>query len=210
MDMFTINPERTYDSSTGKTRIILPYNHITGEAPCVVILGGYIGTTVAAADSIGAVLTGASVTMGTSGSDHYAEIDGDYRGRNLIFGYLYDMLLEMPKFYFGQTENRQHVTDASADLIIHRIKVSTGLSGPVTYNVDITGKDTWDNVINVTLPYSYNLGNVNLSASAEHVVPIFQRNTNIKLTIKGDTAFPVSLNSLSWEGNYNTRFYSRS
>ena len=210
MDMFTINPERTYDSSTDKTRIILPYNHITGESPCVVILGGYIGTTVAAADSIGAVLTGSTVTMGTSGSDHYAEIDGDYRGRNLIFGYLYDMTIEMPKFYFGQTENRQHVTDASADLIIHRIKVSTGLSGPVTYNVDITGKDTWDNVINVTLPYSYNLGNVNLSASAEHVVPIFQRNTNIKLTIKGDTAFPVSLNSLSWEGNYNTRFYSRS
>lgn len=210
MDMFTINPERTYDSSTGKTRIILPYDHITGEDPCVVILGGYIGTTVAAADSIGAVLTGSRVTMGTSGSDHYAEIDGDYRGRNLIFGYLYDMTIEMPKFYFGQTDNKQHVSDATADLIIHRIKVNTGLSGPVTYNVDVTGKDAWNNVVNVTLPNSYNLGNVNLSASAEHIVPIFQRNTNIKLTIKGDTAFPVSLNSLSWEGNYNNRFYRRS
>ena len=210
MDMFTINPERTYDSSTGKTRIVLPYNHITGEDPCVVILGGYIGTTVAAEDSIGAVLTGSRVTMGTSGSDHYAEIDGDYRGRNLIFGYLYDMIIEMPKFYFGQTENKQHVSDATADLIIHRIKVNTGLSGPVTYNVDVTGKDAWDNVVSVTLPNSYNLGNVNLSASAEHTVPIFQRNTNIKLTIKGDTAFPVSLNSMSWEGNYNNRFYRRS
>jgi hypothetical protein len=209
MDMFTINPERTYDSTTGKTRIVLPYNHITGERPCVVILGGYIGTTVAAADSIGAVLTGASVTMGTSGSDHYAEITGDYRGRNLIFGYLYDMTIQLPKFYYGKTENRQHVTDATADLIIHRIKVETGLSGPVTYNVDITGKDDWDNVVSVTLPYSYNLGSVNLSASAEHVVPVFQRNINAKITIKGDTAFPVSLNSLSWEGNYNTRFYSR-
>jgi hypothetical protein len=209
MDMFSINPERTYDSVTGKTRIILPYNHITGESPCVVILGGYVGTTVAAADSIGAVLTGASVTMGTSGHDHYAEIDGDYRGRNLIFGYLYDMTIQLPKFYFGKTENRQHVTDATADLIIHRIKVNTGLSGPVTYNVDITGKDDWDNVVSVTLPGSYNLGSVNLSASSEHVVPVFQRNVNTKITIKGDTAFPVSLNSMSWEGNYNTRFYSR-
>jgi hypothetical protein len=210
MDMFSINPERTYDSSTGKTRIILPYDHITGKSPCVVILGGYIGTTVAAADSIGAVLAGSRVTMGTSGSDHYAEVDGDYRGRNLIFGYLYDMTLQLPKFYFGKTENSQHLTDATADLIIHRMKVETGLSGPVTYEVDITGKDSWQNVVNVTLPYSYNLGNVNLSAQAEHVVPIFQRNTNTKITIKGDTAFPVSLNSLSWEGNYNVRFYSRS
>jgi hypothetical protein len=209
MDMFSINPERTYDSSTGKTRIILPYDHITGKSPCVVILGGYIGTTVAAADSIGAVLTGSRVTMGTSGGDHYAEVDGDYRGRNLIFGYLYDMTLQLPKFYFGKTENSQHLTDATADLIIHRMKVETGLSGPVTYVVDITGKDSWQNVVNVTLPYSYNLGNVNLSAQAEHVVPIFQRNINTKITIKGDTAFPVSLNSLSWEGNYNVRFYSR-
>lgn len=209
MDMFSINPRRTYDSSTDKTRIILPYDHITNARPCVVILGGYIGETVASADSIGAVLTGSSVTMGTSGSDHYAEIEEDYRGRNLIFGYLYDMEIELPKFYYGKTENRQHVSDATADLIIHRIKVNTGLSGPVTYVVDITGKDTWNNVVNVTLPNTYNLGSVNLSPSAEHVVPIFQRNTNSKITIKGDTAFPVSLNSLSWEGNYNTRFYSR-
>lgn len=209
MDMFAINPRRTYDSSTKKTRIMLPYDHITGKNPCVVILGGYIGETVSAADSIGAVLTGSSVTIGGSAGAYYAEIDEDYRGRNLIFGYLYDMEIQLPKFYYGKTENRQHVTDATADLIIHRLKVETGLSGPVTYVVDVTGKDAWSNVVNVTLPNSYNLGSVNLSASAEHVVPIFQRNTNSKITIKGDTAFPVSLNSLSWEGNYNTRFYSR-
>jgi hypothetical protein len=209
MDMFSINPRRTYDSSTKKTRIMLPYDHITGKDPCVVILGGYIGQTIEAEEAIGAVLTGSRITIGGSAGAYYAEIDEDYRGRNLIFGYLYDMEIQLPKFYYGKTENRQHVTDATADLIIHRIKVETGLSGPITYVVDITGKDTWTNVVNVTLPSNYNLGSVNLSASAEHVVPIFQRNTNSKITIKGDTAFPVSLNSLSWEGNYNTRFYSR-
>jgi hypothetical protein len=120
------------------------------------------------------------------------------------------MSIELPKFYFGRTEGKQHVTDSTADLIIHRLKVNTGLSGPVTYSVDITGRSDWQNVVNVTLPNTYNLGNVNLSASAEHIIPIFQRNTNLKITIKGDTAFPVSLNSMSWEGNYNTRFYRRS
>ena len=208
MDMFNVNPRRSYDSSTKKTRIHFPYTKLPNKDSkiCVVVLGGYIGQTVSAAKSIGAVLTGSSLSHGSG----YVDIDGDYRGRNLIIGYLYDMTIQLPQFYFGRTEGKQYVTDSTADLIIHRIKVNTGLSGPITYSVDITGRSDWQNVVNVTLPNTYNLGNVNLSASAEHIVPIFQRNTNLKITIKGDTAFPVSLNSMSWEGNYNTRFYRRS
>ena len=208
MDMFNVNPRRSYNSSTKKTRIHFPYTKLPDKDSkiCVVVLGGYIGQTVPAEKSIGAVLTGSSLSHGTG----YVDIDGDYRGRNLIIGYLYDMTIQLPQFYFGRTEGKQYVTDSTADLIIHRIKVNTGLSGPITYSVDITGRSDWQNVVNVTLPNSYTLGNVNLSASSEHVVPIFQRNTNLKITIKGDTAFPVSLNSMSWEGNYNTRFYRRS
>ena len=80
------------------------------------------------------------------------EIAGDYRGRNLIVGYLYDMIIEMPQFFFGKSEGKQYVTDSTADLIIHRVKINTGLSGPVTYSVDITGVSDWQNVVNVTLP----------------------------------------------------------
>ena len=78
----------------------------------------------------------------------------------------------------------------------------------MTYRVDITGRDRWTNVVNVTLPYSYVLNNVNLAASALHDVPIYQ-NENLKITIIGDTPFPVSLLNIVWEGNYNHRFYSR-
>jgi hypothetical protein len=92
---------------------------------------------------------------------------------------------------------------------LHRIKVSTGLSGPIKYKVAITGKDTWNEVINVTMPYTYVLNNVNLSASATHDVPIYQRNENLKINIIGDTPFPISLLNIVWEGNYNRRFYAR-
>ena len=208
LDLFSINPYRTYDSSTAKTRVFLPYDHITGKKLQVLILGGYIGETITAEQSVGTIYP--EDTPSGSAGNWYIDLDGDYRGRNLIIGYLFDMSIQLPVFYYGQTQNSQHVTDSTADLIIHRLKVNTGLSGPVTYTVDITGRDAWDNVVNVTFPNSYNLGNVNLAASAEHVIPIFQRNNNCKITIKGDTAFPVSLNSMSWEGNYNTRFYRRS
>ncbi len=208
LDMFNVNPRRSYDSSTKKTRVYLPYDHISGKTFRILLLGGYIGETITADESIGLIPD--NLTVAGSAGAYYVDVDGDYRGRNLIIGYIYNMSIELPKFYFGRTEGKQHVTDSTADLIIHRLKVNTGLSGPVTYSVDITGRSDWQNVVNVTLPNSYNLGNVNLSASAEHVIPIFQRNTNCKITIKGDTAFPVSLNSLTWEGNYNTRFYRRS
>jgi len=138
------------------------------------------------------------------------ELNGDYRGRDLIVGYVYDMSVELPVFYTTEREGQSSVADVTADLILHRIKVSTGLSGPVTYRVDITGKDRWNNVVNVTLPNSYILNNVNLSASALHDVPIYQRNENLKITIIGDTPFPISLLNLVWEGNYNRRFYRRS
>ena len=208
LDMFNVNPRRSYDSSTKKTRVYLPYDHISGKTFRILLLGGYIGETVTADESIGLIPD--NLTVAGSAGAYYVDVNGDYRGRNLIIGYIYNMSIELPKFYFGRTEGKQHVTDSTADLIIHRLKVNTGLSGPVTYSVDITGRSDWQNVVNVTLPNTYNLGNVNLSASAEHIVPIFQRNTNLKITIKGDTAFPVSLNSMSWEGNYNTRFYRRS
>jgi hypothetical protein len=208
LDMFNVNPRRSYDTSTKKTRVYLPYDHISGKTFRILLLGGYIGETITADESIGLIPD--NLTVAGSAGAYYVDVNGDYRGRNLIIGYIYNMSIELPKFYFGRTEGKQHVTDSTADLIIHRLKVNTGLSGPVTYSVDITGRSDWQNVVNVTLPNTYNLGNVNLSASAEHIIPIFQRNTNLKITIKGDTAFPVSLNSMSWEGNYNTRFYRRS
>jgi hypothetical protein len=209
LDMFTVNPRRTYNAANDTTRIFLPYDHITGKIMRAVLVGGFIGSPVTNTQSIGLIPDDINVVT-NDGDVDYFDVEGDYRGRNLVIGYLYDMTIELPKLYSGQVSGNNFIADSSADLILHRIKVNTGLSGPVTYNIDITGKDGWDNVVNVTLPNTYNLNSVNLSATAQHVVPIFQRNTNCKITIKGNTAFPVSITSLAWEGNYNTRFYRRS
>ena len=119
------------------------------------------------------------------------------------------MTVELPKFFYTARDGNRSISDNTSDLIIHRIKVATGLSGPVSYKVNITGKDDWTNVVNVTLPNTYVLNNVNLAADAVHDVPIYQRNENLSIKIIGDTPFPVSLLGLDWEGNYNRRFYRR-
>jgi len=210
LDLWNTNPYREYDpddDGSDITRIYLPYDEISGGTLSVVVLGGYIGDDEGVgSQSVGAVLY--PTVEGTAGA-YYADIGGDYRGRDLIIGYIYTMEVELPQFFITTTEGQSATTDFTSDLIIHRIKVSTGLSGPVKYQVTITGRPEWSNTIEAVAPYDYTLNNVNMAADAIHTVPIYQRNENLNLKIIGDSPFPVSLLSLNWEGKYNTGFYRR-
>tara|TARA_B100001750_G_scaffold63180_1_gene50189 strand:- start:6170 stop:10744 length:4575 start_codon:yes stop_codon:yes gene_type:complete len=208
LDLFDVNPHRTYDAANDKTRIFLGYDSVSGKQLNVLVLGGYIGdASLQSSTSVGAVL---QPTIEGNAGEQYVDIDGDFRGRNLIVGYNYDMIVELPTFYRYKIAQSGSVTnDDISSLIVHRLKVRTGLSGPITYQVNITGLDTWDDTISVTQPNQYQLNNVNMQASATHVVPVFQRNENLSVRIVGNTPFPVSLLGLDWEGKLNRRFYRR-
>jgi len=207
LDLWNVNPYRTYNSTDDTTRLFLPFDSVSGKTLAVVILGGYIGDEQALTEaSVGAVLY---PTVAGSAGNYYVDIDNDYRGRDLIIGYIYNMEVELPKFFVTQSDGRSAVSDFTSDLIIHRIKVSTGLSGPVKYQINITGRPEWSNTIEAVQPNVYDLNNVNLSAEAVHTVPIYQRNENLSIKIIGDSPMPVSLLSLNWEGKYNTGFYRR-
>jgi hypothetical protein len=209
LDLFSINPHRLYDGTgyTNKTRIYLPYDSVSGKELNVVVLGGYIGdANTLSSQSVGAVL---KPTIAGSAGNRHVDIEGDYRGRDLIIGYGYDMTVELPKLYKYNVSGDQVTNDDVSSLIIHRLKVKTGLSGPVDYKISITGLNDWTNTISVTQPNQYQLNNVNMQASSTHVVPIFQRNENLAIQIIGNTPFPVSLLGLDWEGKLNQRFYRR-
>lgn len=207
LDYWDVNPYRTYDSAEETTRIFLPYEHVSGTTLAVMALGGLIGeSNDVTSQSVGAVLY---PTVAGSAGNYYVDIDGDYRGRNIIIGYIYNFELELPKFYVTKAESGYSVSDTDSDLIIHRINVSTGLSGSVKYEIDLTGIPTWEDTVSVLLPNDYVLNNVAMKASSIHTVPVYQRNRNTLIKIVGDTPLPVTLISLTWEGKYNTRFYRR-
>lgn len=208
LDLWNINPYRTYNSSNDTTRIFLPYENVSGKTFAVVVLGGYIEDDIdVTSASVGSVLY--PTVTAASGSD-YVDVDGDYRGRNLIIGYIYNMEVELPKFFVTQSDGRTAQTDFTSDLIIHRIKVSTGLSGPIKYEIGITGRPEWNQTIEAVQPNLYELNNVNLTAESVQNIPIYQRNDNLSITVVGDTPMPVTLLNLTWEGRYNTGFYRRS
>ena len=207
MDMWQANPYRTYDQLTGKTRVFLPFTHISGKTLAIVALGGYIGGTLGATEaSVGAILY---PTIEGSAPSEYVDIDGDYRGKNLIIGYIYTMTVELPKFYPTQAQGEAVKSDYTSDLVLHRIKVSTGLSGPVKYNVNLTGIPDRTQTVSVIQPYTYTANDVSMAAEGVHDVPVYQRNENVSLSIVGDTPLPVCLLGMNWEGNYNARTYQR-
>ena len=187
------------------TRIYLPYTHIENKKLSVVVLGQQ-----------GSVLYPSVITP--DWSSHAASISpkldfidlpGDYRGIDTIIGYNYDMELTLPKLYVYQQDGESVRNDPESNLILHRLRVQTGLSGPVDYEIKIDGLNDYTHTASVTMPYEYEIGEVNMQANATHVVPIHQRNDNLNITIKGTTPFPVSLLGFDWEGKYNSRFYRR-
>jgi hypothetical protein len=163
LDLWNVNPYRTYDSAADTTRIFLPYDEVSSKTLSVVVLGGYIGDDISLTSaSVGAVLY--PTVQGSAGA-YYVDVNGDYRGRNLVIGYIYNMEVELPKFFVIESDGRTSKSDFTSDLIIHRIKVSTGLSGPVKYQIDITGRPEWSNTIEAVQPNVYDLNNVNLSTA---------------------------------------------
>jgi hypothetical protein len=187
------NVEFLYNIVSEKTIFNLPYSKLSDKTLAAVVLGA----------SNGAVLYPNVLSNNTF------ELPGDYRGTDIVIGYNYDMELTLPKLYVYQQDGESIRNDPESNLILHRLRVQTGLSGPVDYQIKIDGLNDYTHTASVTMPYEYEIGEVNMQANATHVVPIYQRNDNLNITIKGTTPFPVSLLGFDWEGKYNSRFYRR-
>jgi len=136
-------------------------------------------------------------------------VDGDWRGSDVFIGYKYNMKVELPRIYFKKAENNQVNADVDADLIIHRLKVKTGLSSRIDYKIKILGIPEYEKDITVTPADQYLLNSINIAESSVHDVPVYQRNNNTTITIQSNTAFPATIESINWEGRYATNFYRR-
>ena len=207
LDVYDDKPLITYTGINAqgiledKTRIYLPTGKINDKKLVVVMYSNR-----------SQVFDEEAVTM-TEQTDpihgKYIEVDGDWRGSDVFVGYKYNMSVELPRFYFKRVQNEQINTDVDADLIIHKLKVKTGLTGPITYKINIVGIPERSSTFTITPSGQYNLDEVNMTETGTHVVPVYQRNDNTIVTIESNTAFPATIESINWEGRYATNFYRR-
>jgi len=69
--------------------------------------------------------------------------------------------------------------------------------------------DEWYNLNPTQIADTYLANDIALSEQSVFSIPIHQKSNNFQLRIFNDSPFPVSLNSMMWEGNYSPRFYKR-
>ena len=77
------------------------------------------------------------------------------------------------------------------------------------FKVKADGSDEWKNVEYVTDANSYQADSSPITDEHLFTIPIHQRNTNFNLKVSSKFPYPVSLVSMTWEGNYSPRFYRR-
>ena len=69
--------------------------------------------------------------------------------------------------------------------------------------------DEWYSLNPVAKADVYLANDIALSGQSVVQIPIHQKTDNFQLRLFNDSPFPVSLNSMMWEGNYSPRFYKR-
>jgi len=89
------------------------------------------------------------------------------------------------------------------------MKFSLGLSGLVGFYQKKYGSPEWRPVQSVQEADRYIESNAPLVQNTVVTVPIHQRNTSFQLKINSTSPFPVTLSSMTWEGNYSPRYYRR-
>lgn len=205
LDMWKLDPVRTYSSVTNSTKVYLPYVHDSDLRPCIV--AGKPITEGSTFLDIGLILLPTQVDSDAGGS--YIEIeDKDLTTDNIIVGYLYDMEVELPTIYVRTGDNQQ-IADYVSSLVVSRLKMNVGLVGDFKFFVEAKGRDDWEEAFSVLDADYYIANDVPLANSRLFSLPLHQRSQNTKLKLLASGPFPVSLISMVWEGHYATKYYSR-
>jgi hypothetical protein len=198
-----------YDSTNDVTKIYVPYTPFrnTKGVMLLTVPTADVGTTAAVDADAGFYLEATERTEIGTGY-HYFEVKGDYSSYadGIVVGYNYDFETTLPRLYYKKDPN---TSDYTATLTISRVTFSVGRTGPVLFKVKADGSDEWKDIEYVTDANTYKADSSPITSEHLFTIPIHQRNTNFELKVTSNFPYPVSLVSMTWEGNYSPRFYKR-
>jgi hypothetical protein len=178
------------------------YPYIPSLQPCLLI-GVYPGTvTSGSADRAGYTV---DLTWNDTNDLLIAPIDlASYEGK-VIIGYRFNYMLELPRFYF-----RGETTDYTASLTISRIKTALGYSGDCELQLrSVSTRPHWSKYFSATQANIYEADDTPITEASLHALPVHQRSDDFYFRITSDSPFPLSTDSVTWEGNYSPRYYRR-
>jgi len=128
---------------------------------------------------------------------------------NVVIGYAFDMEVEFPTFYVQQQQGERFTSDVQSSLVLHRIKLSLGPTGVYDTTIQRIGKPNYDETFESVMADAYTVNTVGIDKEQIATLPVYEKNTNLTLTLKSTHPSPATLYSLNWEGDYTNKYYKR-
>ena len=142
-------------------------------------------------------------------------LDGNWSGTRLMLGYEFEYGVELPTIYPTQSSGNITKADTSCSLVIHRLKLNLGDNGVYETRLSRSSqKDDYIQMYEARNEDGYLADDVALDTVGTQTVPIYDRNTSFSpnpygIYITSSHPSPCTLVSMTWEGDYNPRYYKR-
>ena len=137
------------------------------------------------------------------------EVDGDWTGADLILGYVFDWLVELPTIYPTQQVNNKTRADTRSSLVVHRLKFSFGSVGLIDTTLKRIGRPDYTETYESLEWDSQTANNHAIASEYIHTIPVYEKNTNLTVQVTSSHPAPATLHSMNWEGDFNNKYYRR-
>jgi len=148
-----------------------------------------------------------SSTSGNGGNT--VTLNGDWTANDIHVGEQYEMKVEFPTIYATSTKNKVTVADTTSSLIVQRIKLNFGDVGQFITKLVRNGKPDFIDTHESSILDAYQANRLPYVGDSSRTIPVYERNENLNVTLTSTHPSPATLQSMSWEGDYNNRFYKR-
>ena len=120
-------------------------------------------------------------------------LDGDHSNGSLLFGYLYTMQVDLPRFFVQKVSGEKTINEERGSLVIHRVKPSFGRLGQYNSVVTRTGKVDYVDEFTSSTYDQYNVADVQVEDEHIGTIPVYEKSNNFNLSIKSTSPLPATL-----------------
>ena len=136
-------------------------------------------------------------------------VPGNWSGVTLTIGYIYPYQVKFPTFYPTKASGEKTAADVNSSLVLHRIKLHFGKIGLYETTLERVGKPDYTEVYESTELDEYDASDAPYLEEFIKTVPVYEKNTNVDVTLRSSHPAPATFRSVSWEGDYSPKYYKR-
>ena len=156
-----------------------------------------VGRYAREGDTGGITVSGTSFTVTGEWTDSY------------VIGYVYPYEVKFPTFYPTRQQGNASRADINSSLVLHRLKFHFGKIGLYETTLERLGKNDYTEVYESTELDAYDVSDAPYLEEFIKTVPVYEKNTNVDVTLRSSHPAPATLRAVSWEGDYTPKFYKR-